>query len=55
MLAQARGWLAERLEASLESWSIDRLQTLADALAELRTDLATFMPHSQTNTGDSTR
>jgi DNA-binding MarR family transcriptional regulator len=54
-LARARGWLAERLEASLESWSLDRLHTLADALAELRSDLATFMPHTPSTIGEDTR
>jgi DNA-binding MarR family transcriptional regulator len=54
-LAQARRWLAERLEASLESWSLERLHTLGDALAELRADLSTFMPPPNPPTGDDTR
>jgi DNA-binding MarR family transcriptional regulator len=54
-LARARGWLAERLEASLESWSLERLHALADALADLRSDLATFMPQPHDTIGDSTR
>lgn len=54
-LAQPREWLAQRLEASLESWSLERLHDLADALTELRSDLSTFLPTPHTTTGDTTR
>lgn len=45
-LAQARAWVAGRLDASLTDRPIERLTELADSLARLRADLTSLIPTS---------